>query len=1010
MAEWTKIAVPLGGGLDTKTDAKVVLPSKMTVLENSEFTKGGSAKKRFGYDRVPLQTSDGTAISDELGLATKEQELLLLTQSSVYSYDTKEGTFRDKGEYCPMTWTARGVVGGTSQQTRGDVATNSGVTAYAWADSRGGVRYQLEDAATGAAFITDGSLSSSNASEPKVVAAGENLVITYRDTSNNDLKFKLIRPGDITGSIAAAVGDLTTDLSSNSDYDVVGGPDGFWVLYENSGGGVTLNLAKYNTAGVVQIEVNVTTADVERPLALAYNETTGKLLVGYATTASGDTTVAEYTGSCSPTGVSVTITQSGTLEGIALAALDNGTLCAFSTEVSGGAYTTSWVHRTTAGVSTTGSILKGHVYSSGWNHGNNGYFILSYDSTTQLQDCYFVYRHDGVLVGRLMYREGNGHPRTGSAFYGPRVSAVGDGTYQLLVEYRRSMQTDKGATKDVVSINAQYGHVGLRKVVFDPEPVTSNVELEGTTYLGGSMLWAYDGGPHPVEAAPLLFPEILTGSITQSGLGAMTSGNTYNYRVYAEYTLANGQKVRSAAITRSFTTAATTKVNIVIPCIPFTRNLGDRANLNFVVYRTENNKSDLYYRISSPDPTATGDNAYVANDPAAASVTFLDNEPTDTDITGNELDYQCTGETPHFAPDGTSFVANAANRLFLTGGGTKPNNVIASLLRFDGEPAHFADHTVISETPTYGGPVVGVAPLSDVLAVFKQRAVFAVAGQGPDNTNGPGFFESRAVSADLGCSDPGTIVSLPIGVMFKSAKGFQLLTNDFQLLYVGADVELYNNQTFVAAAPIPDSNMVVFVSADGNALVFDWHYRSWAVWTNHDALDAVVWKEDTFAYLRTDGYVFLRTNSYTDGGSPYAMKLRTAPIRVDNTVQGFWLLKTCTVLGDYRSSHRLVARLLYDRDEDAFEAFTVTPAGFVETDTYGDDTPYGEADYYGGDIASSEYQFQLKPKRSKTQTIRFEFYDIPVEDPGASYEITELLLEVGLRPNEATKLPASRKV
>jgi hypothetical protein len=87
----------------------------------------------------------------------------------------------------------------------------------------------------------------------------------------------------------------------------------------------------------------------------------------------------------------------------------------------------------------------------------------------------------------------------------------------------------------------------------------------------------------------------------------------------------------------------------------------------------------------------------------------------------------------------------------------------------------------------------------------------------------------------------------------------------------------------------------------------------------------------------------------------------------------------------------------------------VTPANFVETDVYGDDALYGDADYYGGDIASSEYQFELKPKRSKCQTIRFEFSDIAGTTPGAAYEITEIALEVGLKTGNA-RLPAARKI
>jgi hypothetical protein len=1015
VAEWTTIAVPLAGGLDTKTDSKVVLPTKMTVLENAEFTKGGSVKKRPGYTAHALQSSAGVAVEGALGLGTRNDELLVMTKDAVHSYDAKTESFQNVGAYCPVTWRATAVVNNTAQQTRGDCATNGGITVYAWQDSRGGVRYAVYDDVTKAAFTADTVLDSSNASQPKVTAIGDNILVTWADTSANDIKAKLIRPGALSASLASSTIDLVTNFATTADYDIVGGSAGGWILFEDSGA-TGLLLGPVSTAGALGTTVVVTASAIEQCVALAHNETSGKLLVGYSLTADGDATVKEYSASTlGVTGVSVTQVMGGTLTGISLAAMDDGGISMWSSQTSGGAITSYWNYRTAAGVTTSGSVLKANVCSSGFNYEDRAFVILAYDSPTGLQDSYFLYRHDGILMGRLFYQEGNGLIRDSSTCFGPRVSALSETTFQCLLEYRRGLATDKGDTKDVVGINAHYAHVGLRRVILDMEPTPSTATLDGTMYMSGSMLWAFDGGAHPVEANPLLWPEFQgnTGGatqITQSGGGAIVSGVTHNYRIYAEATLANGQRVRSAAITRSYTTANTNKILVAVPQIPFTRHNGvERPDLRFVVYRTEANKADLYYRVSSPDPSVSGDNGYFENDPTAASATFTDNM-TDATLITKEIDYQSTGELPHFAPDGTSFLTVAQSRLFLTGGGTKPNNVIPSLLHFDGEPVHFNDSLNISETPDYGGEVVGAAPLNDVVIVFKERAIVAVAGNGPDNTNQNGFFEVRAISTDMGCSDPGTIVALPIGVMFKSRKGFHLLTPDFQVTYVGADVEAYNSTTFVGAAPVPDSNQVIFVSSTGNAVLFDWYYKAWSVFTNHTGLAAKVWNEDTFVYLRTDGSVYFRESDiFTDGGTPYALKIRTAPIRPETGVQGFWLCRRVNVLGDYRSLHRLRVGVYYDRDEAPFETFTVTAADLVETDTYGDDVLYGDADYYGGDIASSEYQFQFKPRRSKAQTIRFEFTDIPGGGRGAAYEITELALEVGLNKGIA-RLPAARKV
>ncbi len=445
MPQWTTIAVPLGGGVDTKTDAKVVIPTKMTVLENAEFTEGGSAKKRRGYRGAPLQSSAGVAITDARGLGTRSDELLVLGKDSLYSYDAKTEAFQDVGDYCPVTWQATAVVNSTAQQTRGDMASNGGVTVYAWQDSRGGIRYAVYDDVTGTPFTADAVLDSSNATQPKVTAFGNNIVITYSDTSTNHIVAKLIRPGAIAASIATAAADLVTNFSVNSDYDVVGGQNALWVLFEDSAG-TGLLLRQFNTSLTLVTGVIVDADAIEVPVALAYNETSGKLLVGYVETSTGDATVLEYSGAgMGVTGVSITQVMAGTLTGISLAAHDDGGISMWSSQTSGGAITSYWNFRTAAGVATSGSVLKANVATSGFNYENRSFVILAYDSPTGLQDSYFLYRHDGVLMGRLFYQEGNGLVRAAATCYGPRVSALSATTFQCLLEYRKALATDNSA-------------------------------------------------------------------------------------------------------------------------------------------------------------------------------------------------------------------------------------------------------------------------------------------------------------------------------------------------------------------------------------------------------------------------------------------------------------------------------------------------------------------------------------------------------------------------------------
>jgi hypothetical protein len=259
----------------------------------------------------------------------------------------------------------------------------------------------------------------------------------------------------------------------------------------------------------------------------------------------------------------------------------------------------------------------------------------------------------------------------------------------------------------------------------------------------------------------------------------------------------------------------------------------------------------------------------------------------------------------------------------------------------------------------------------------------------------------------VGIKDAGVVVEIPQGLIFNSHKGFYLLDQSLNVSYIGADVEAYNSQTFTSATVIPNSNSVVFVAASGFTLLYDYYYNEWCTWTNHAGLAAAVLGGDTYCYLRTDGKLYKRSTEYTDAGVSFSMRVRTAPIRPEH-LQGWWKVIAVAVLGDYRSLHKLKVSLYYDRDEAPAETFTWDPSTVVSTDVWGDGALWGDGAFWGGAAGGGEYQFAHRPRRSKCQTIRFEFEDIPGTSPGASYELTELAF-VYRDWGGLARLPATRK-
>ena len=149
--QWTNIAVPLVGGIDSKTDEKVLAAPKLTVLQNGVFTKGGSVKKRNGYTALSQDTIATTpaTIADARALHTLGDSLVLFDDSKVYGYAPDQDRWLDKGDLESVVVTQESVAKVRHQQPIADRATAGGVTVYAWEDSRGGVRCSIRNATTG---------------------------------------------------------------------------------------------------------------------------------------------------------------------------------------------------------------------------------------------------------------------------------------------------------------------------------------------------------------------------------------------------------------------------------------------------------------------------------------------------------------------------------------------------------------------------------------------------------------------------------------------------------------------------------------------------------------------------------------------------------------------------------------------------------------------------------------------------------------------------------------------
>ena len=564
--------------------------------------------------------------------------------------------------------------------------------------------------------------------------------------------------------------------------------------------------------------------------------------------------------------------------------------------------------------------------------------------------------------------------------------------------------------------NEVYSGRGVKELTMGFEAAQSHrlVQVGPTAYLNGGFIWQYDG-VSPVESGFHLFPANVVSATADSTKEIPDSG-AYFYKIYYEWTNARGERERSTfgAEVRADLSAGEDEVTLTIPTLSFTGKKSPRRDVSIVVYRTEKNPtaSSPFYRVSSPDPTSTGDNAFLSNSMAADIVSFVDGYRNLADDPGSgpvlieqELDYKNSAELDNLPPNSCSIIAEGKDRIFMAGFEDR-SEVRFSKQHFAGFPVEFNDALKFT-VPEDGGAITALTVLNGQLIILKRGRIYAVTGAGPNNVGGgQSFSRPSLITTNVGCIDQRSVVLTPMGIMFQSTKGIYLLTQQLQVQYIGADVELYNGQTFVSAELKADDDEVVFLAESGRTLVFNYLFGQWSTYTGYTGADAAIWN-DTYVFAAPNGRVRRESSAaYTDAGAIYQLRIETAWIKL-KALAGFQRIRRSIVTGEWRSSHKLNMGVAYDyeparRDivlDPTNAGIATTVLGDPAAGDFGDGTPLGSGTA-ASTMESEVYQFRVHLPRQKCQAVKFFFSDSPGTDgaqPEQAYELTELMLEVGVK-------------
>jgi len=1028
------ITLPFALGVDTKTDGKQVALGKLSRLENGVFGTLKQIRKRNGYAALSTRvtTSSGfSQLTEASALTSYRDELLAIgrsttasTEDRLFSYAEGALAWTDKGSMSTcsvaMDTVARGTVGRTCVD---GATTDSGLQVYAWEEA-GAIRYAVRDTISGQLIITSGLVAAAGV-KPRVVPFIGGALIYYIDTSTGvlyvtsmlaSLGASLTSASALT-SVVPGTANTMSSTAATRCFDVVLSGVQVMLAFSNDAAGVTVR--RYDSSNVLSPAAQQVAAVGASPNALAIaidSAASNVQLLAAVTTnlvcATADSQLVNaFSGASSllilPAGstwqqlglVAVTTAPASTRWRIwaTLVVTATGRYSTVVAQASNTAFTT-YTTRRSIGLAAKPWVYNGRAFAmlgfvsrtTGSPSGLQNQLVVASDSTGTT---------DFEPVARVLYTTSAGLPSTVAAGQAtlPTASDVGGDRVRI-------------ATLEASTIGAPVGDVqsvvGVVAVDFDfsVSPLTDNrSELGGSLIFGGGLPMQYDG-VGPVELGFLVWPDECSVSL---GSGGSLSAGAYQWVAVYEWADNNGFIHRSAAsLPASATATASQQATLTVSTLTMTRK-DARTPVKIVVYRTLANGSVFYRASSLTAPTS--------NDATQYTLTLTDGLDDATLATRPQL-YTTGGVVENIVPGALDGLAVHRSRLW----GVDATNRLRLWFSRQvqaGAPVEFSD-VLVFDVDARGGEVVALASLDDKLIVFKRTQVFMVAGQGPDATGSQNdFSDAVLVTTDAGCIDARSIVTTPSGLMFQSTKGIYLLDRSLGVTYLGADVEAYNGATVESAQLIPTSNQVRFILSTGVALVYDYLVGQWSVFTNHPAVDSVVWR-DSFCWLRADGTAMQEDPTrFDDDGSFVPLLVKTGWIvfqmtgapalaaggnRAPEPLQGYQRARRLLVLGEYAGAHRLRVQVGFDYSPSPLQDVTVTPTAPSD---YGAGSPYGGESPYGSEW--DLYQWRVDLSRQKCAAVQVTISDERNgEASSEGVRLSALALELGMKPG-TTRVPTS---
>jgi hypothetical protein len=527
------VPVNLGqGGLDTKSDSKQVTPTSFTTLTNRVFTNPGKLVKVPGFDQLNAAVSTGGNLptTGNQNLATFNSELVILGNSTAYTYSEAEGKWFPRGNLTPVQASTSSLVRNTYSQSQMDSVVAGNYQLFAWVDGRGGIRYLIKDTLSNSTIVPDSDLgAASTAYYPKCfMLTATKFGVFYVDGTAIKI-ITITTPAMTTAGPSTVASSLDTTYQP---YDVVAGASFNVITYrKNTTGNIVV--AKFDTSGAITSTVTSSFSKSVVGITAVIDASTNNIFIGFsARDVDGSSNQiykfwgAVYSSALSETLVATELSSAAVTSILSSSALPpmtgyistTNTITWFidisqqySSYNSNLLSTGVWkITMTTAG--TLGSWLLFHDYvslaSKCFTVGSTVYLNLVHTSTIQAT-LFCVRASDGFVISKFF--QGLAGDNVWQSGMLPAVNNPTSNIYTFATQFKNKIQvtspTASGSADSSLSVYILYGLASASLDFSGTIPYQSQ-QVNGHTLITGGVTSMYDG-LNIVELGFHLYPEII---------------------------------------------------------------------------------------------------------------------------------------------------------------------------------------------------------------------------------------------------------------------------------------------------------------------------------------------------------------------------------------------------------------------------------------------------------------------------------------------------------------------